>query len=394
MSASSIASGTVFSRLTIAALVAFAAITPMALLVAPALAAQLGAELAVGPSQIGTYFFVENGAFSAASLLSLLWLGRVDVRAMGMIALAVFAIGNLATALLLGDYTTLLLLRAVTGFGGGTLMVLSMVSAQDADNPDRVFGYWVIGQLVAGAVGLAVLPHLFAGFGLKSFYVALAILTLLLAPLHKGFRAPAAAKAADTRPVAGSRFVVVAILAVAAILAFYIAIGGVWTFASMAAEQAGMQGAAVGNILAVASLFGIAGAMLASFLGGRTGRTAMLLLGYAILVLSVAALALFGSGTAYIAAICAFKFAWTFVLPFVIAEVAGRDPSGRLVASTTMIIGTGLSLGPLFAGTMLEAAWSLRSVFVAAAACGVLSFACLLLSPRQAVGSPNSQGAA
>lgn len=393
MSASSVqaASAAGFSRLTIVALVAFAAITPMALLVAPALAAQLGAELAVGPSQIGTYFFVENGAFSAASLLSLFWLGRVNVHVMGMIALAVFAIGNLATALLLGDYTTLLLLRAFTGFGGGTLMVLSMVSAQDADNPDRVFGYWVIGQLVAGAIGLAVLPHLFAGFGLKSFYVALAILTLLLAPLHKGFRAPAAAKAGGAPSAGGSRFVLVAMLAVATILAFYIAIGGVWTFASMAAEQAGLQGAAIGNILAIASLFGIAGAMLASFLGGRTSRPAMLLLGYAILVLSVAALALFKSGAGYIAAICAFKFAWTFVLPFVIAEVAGRDPSGRLVASATMIIGTGLSLGPLFAGTMLEAAWSLQSVFIAAAACGGLSFACLLLSPRQAVNPSSSR---
>lgn len=381
MSTSSIAAATASPRLTIVALVAFAAITPMALLVAPALAAQLGAELAVGPAEIGTYFFVENGAFSAASLLGLFWLGRVNVHVVGMIALAVFVIGNLATALLLGDYATLLLLRAFTGFGGGTLMVLSMVSAQDADNPERVFGYWVVGQLVAGAIALALLPHLFASFGLKSFYLALAILTLLLAPLYKGFRAPAP-KAAGTPSAQGNRFVLLCVLAVAAILAFYIAIGGVWTFASMAAEQAGMQGARIGNILAIATLFGIAGAMIASFLGGRVVRRSMLLLGYTILVLSVVALALFRSGPAYVVAICAFKFAWTFVLPFVIAEVASRDPSGRLVASTTMIIGTGLSLGPLFAGTMLGAAWSLQSVFIAAAACGLLSFACLLLSPR------------
>lgn len=382
MSTSSIVSATASSRLTIIALVAFAAITPMALLVAPALAAQLGAELGVGPSQIGTYFFVENGAFSAASLLGLFWLGRVNVHVVGMIALAVFVIGNLATAVLLSDYTTLLLLRAFTGFGGGTLMVLSMVSAQDADNPERVFGYWVVGQLVAGAIGLAVLPHLFAGYGLKSFYLVLGVVTLLLAPLYKGFRAPAASKPAGPRSAPGSRFVLLAILAVTAILAFYIAIGGVWTFTSMAAEQAGLQPAGIGNILATATLFGIAGALIASFLGGRVARRLMLLLGYAILVLSVVALALLKGGLGYVVAICAFKFAWTFVLPFIIAEVASRDPSGRLVASTTMIIGTGLSLGPLFAGTMLDAAWSLQAVFAAAAACGLLSFACLLLSPR------------
>lgn len=371
-----------FPRLTLIALVAFAAITPMALLVAPALAAQLGMELAIGPSQIGTYFFVENGAFSAASLLGLFWLGRVDVRVVGMIALAVFVIGNFATALLLRDYATLLVLRAFTGFGGGTLMVLSMISAQDADNPDRVFGYWVVGQLVAGAIGLALLPYLFASFGLKSFYIVLGAITLLLSPLNKGFQAPVASQAKRSQSGGGSRLLLLAFLAVAAILAFYIAIGGVWTFASMAAEQAGIEGGSVGNILAIASLFGIAGAMIASILGGRAVRQAMLVLGYAILVLSIAALAVFKGGKAYFAAICAFKFAWTFVLPFIIAEVASRDSSGRLVASTTLIIGTGLSLGPLFAGLMLEAAWSLQSVFIAAAACGILSLACLFPWPR------------
>jgi predicted MFS family arabinose efflux permease len=365
------------------ALVAFAAVTPMALLVAPALAAQLGTEMGIGPSQIGTYFFVENGAFSAASLLSLFWLGRLNVRIVGLIALAVFILGNFITPMVLPDYTDLLLMRAVTGFGGGTLMVLSMISAQDAENPDRVFGYWVVGQLVAGAVGLALLPHLFAAYGLASFYIVLGAVTLLLSPLYKGFLAPVASETSKSNAATpGSRFVVLAILAVVAILAFYVAIGGVWTFASMAATQAGIEGASVGTILAIASLFGIAGSMIAAFLGGRAARRAMLLLGYAILVASIVAVATLHGGPAYIVAICAFKFAWTFVLPFIIAEAASRDRSGRLVASTTLIIGTGLSLGPLFAGNLLEASWSLDSVFIAAALCGGLSFACLLISPR------------
>lgn len=371
-----------FPRITLVALVAFAAITPMALLVAPALAAQLGTELGIGPSQIGTYFFVENGAFSAASLLSLFWLGRLNVRVVGLIALAVFIIGNLATPMVLPGYKGLLLMRAITGFGGGTLMVLSMISAQDAENPERVFGYWVVGQLVAGAIGLALLPHLFGAYGLSSFYVLLGVVALLLSPLYRGFLAPAASEGPKSTSATSGRFIILGILAVLAILAFYVAIGGVWTFASMAATQAGIEGHSVGTILAIASLFGIAGSMLAAFLGGRSARRAMLLLGYAILVASIVAVAMLHGSAAYVVAICAFKFAWTFVLPFIIAEAASRDPSGRLVASTTLIIGTGLSLGPLFAGNLLEAAWSLGAAFLAAALCGVVSFACLVVSPR------------
>jgi len=371
-----------FPRITLVALVAFAAITPMALLVAPALAAQLATEIGIGPSQIGTYFFVENGAFSAASLLSLFWLGRLNVRVVGLVALAVFILGNLATPMVLPGYKSLLLMRAVTGFGGGTLMVLSMISAQDAENPERVFGYWVVGQLVAGAIGLALLPHLFATYGLSSFYILLGVIALLLSPLYRGFLAPAASEGPKSTSATSGRFIILGVLAVLAILAFYVAIGGVWTFASMAATQAGIEGASVGTILAIASLFGIAGSMLAAFLGGRSARRAMLLLGYAILVASIVAVAMLHGSAAYVVAICAFKFAWTFVLPFIIAEAASRDPSGRLVASTTLIIGTGLSLGPLFAGNLLEAAWSLGAVFLAAAICGAVSFACLVVSPR------------
>ncbi|TXH82470.1 MAG: MFS transporter [Rhizobium sp.] len=381
------ASTATFSKLTLTALVAFAAITPMALLVAPALAAQLGFELRLGPPQVGTYFFVENGAFSAASLASLVWLGRANVRVIGASALAVFAIGNLVTPFVLPDYTSLLFVRAFAGFGGGTLMVLSMVSGQDAENPDRVFGYWVVGQLVAGAAGLFLLPYLFASFGLKSFYIALGVLTLLMSPLCKGFVVPISSRHAVSVHPVPPRVVLFAAMAIIAILAFYIVIGGVWTFASAAAAQNGIQNEATGGILAVASLFGIAGAMLATCLGGHLGRRSMLILGYAILLLAVLGLAVFAGRMGYIAAICSFKFGWTFVLPFIIAEVASRDPSGRLVASTTLIIGSGLSLGPLFAGMLLGSAWSLSAVFIAAAVIALLSFVCLSISPRlQAAG--------
>ena len=61
---------TTFSASTLAAVVAFAAITPLVLLVAPAVAAQLGMQLGLSASQIGTYFFVELGALSAATLPS------------------------------------------------------------------------------------------------------------------------------------------------------------------------------------------------------------------------------------------------------------------------------------------------------------------------------------
>jgi predicted MFS family arabinose efflux permease len=379
-----------FATSTLLSLVVFAAITPLLLLVAPAVAAQLGGQLGLSASQIGTYFFVELGAFSCATLPSLLWLGRVDARRVAAIATAVFCIGNFATAVLMPGFVALLVLRALTALGGGTLMVLCMTSAATSGNRDRVYGLWVVGQLVAGALGLFVLPHLFDAFGLRALYVALAVLALIASPLTRGFDpALGGASGKQAQQVAsgvngsstGSTWFL-ATLVIGGVLAFYLAIGGVWTFASKAASLAGLDAGHTGELLAIASVLGIVGAACASFIGNRIARAAMLLTGYAILVAALLGLSAHPGSTGYAAAIFAFKFAWTFVLPFILAAAAKTDTSGRLIATLNFVIGAGLAVGPLIAGFLLDAGAGLNTLFQGAAVISALSFVCLLRVER------------
>ncbi|QVN18781.1 MFS transporter [Burkholderia pyrrocinia] len=383
-----------FARSTLVALVVFAAITPLLLLVAPAVAGQLATQLGLSASQIGTYFFVELGAFSLATVPSYLWLGRVDARRVAACAIALFGAGNLLTALWMPGFAALLALRAVTALGGGSLMVLCMTSAATSRNSDRVYGLWVVGQLIAGAIGLFVLPHVFAAFGLRALYVALAALALLAAPLSRGFpaslgtRMALAQTAHDAAAHTPRSFVVVAI---GAVLTFYLAIGSVWTFASRAAGEAGLGPQSTGNVLAIASVMGIAGAALASCAGGRLARRAMLAAGYALLAASLVALAAMRHAGGYSAAIFAFKFAWTFVLPFILATVAQIDTSGRLVATLNFVIGAGLAAGPLLAGLMLDAGGTMRALFAAATAVAIVSFAALRHIDRRTRPSVSSQ---
>ncbi|MDN7863800.1 MFS transporter [Burkholderia multivorans] len=381
-----------FARATLVALVVFAAITPLLLLVAPAVAAQLAVQLRLSASQIGTYFFVELGAFSAATVPSYLWLGRVDARRVAACAIALFGAGNLLTALWMPDFAMLLALRAATALGGGTLMVLCMTSAATSENSDRVYGMWVVGQLIAGAIGLFVLPHVFVAFGLRALYFALAALALAAAPLSRGF--PHSTGMRVARPERDAALAMPAgcgALAIGAVLAFYLAIGSVWTFASRAAADAGLDSQAAGTVLAIASVMGIAGAALASCAGGRVARRTMLWTGYALLVASLVALAAQPRASGYSAAIFTFKFAWTFVLPFILATVAQIDTSGRLVATLNFVIGSGLAAGPLLAGLMLDAGGTMRALFVAATAVAVVSFAALRGIERSARRSASSQ---
>ncbi|WP_322061479.1 MFS transporter [Paraburkholderia sp. J63] len=394
-----------FAASTLLSLVVFAAITPLLLLVAPAVAAQLGVQAGLSASQIGTYFFVELGAFSCATLPSLLWLGRVDARRVAVVATAVFCAGNFATALLMPGFAGLLALRAITALGGGTLMVLCMTSAATSANRDRVYGLWVVGQLVAGAVGLFLLPMLFADFGLRALYVVLGVLGLCAAPLTRGFdpalgrvarssSGQAGGQRANTTGVAANMATDVAANAainaainaawvIAGVFVFYVAIGGVWTFASKAAALAGFDAARTGEVLAIASVMGIVGAACASTIGGRVPRLAMLVCGYAILAFALAGLASRPGTAGYCAAVFAFKFAWTFVLPFILAAAAKHDRGGRLIASLNFVIGAGLAAGPLIAGVLLDAGASIAALFAGAAAISVLSGLCLLRVERR-----------
>ncbi|KVX56028.1 MFS transporter [Burkholderia cepacia] len=383
-----------FARSTLVALVVFAAITPLLLLVAPAVAGQLATQLGLSASQIGTYFFVELGAFSLATVPSYLWLGRIDARRVAAFAIALFGAGNLLTALWMPGFVALLALRAVTALGGGSLMVLCMTSAATSENSDRVYGLWVVGQLIAGAIGLFVLPHVFAAFGLRALYVALAGLALLAAPLSRGFPSSLGARTAPARHARGAAARTpqgLIVLAIGAVLTFYLAIGSVWTFASRAAAEAGLDPQSTGNVLAIASVMGIAGAALASCAGGRLARRAMLTAGYALLAASLVALAVMRQAGGYSAAIFAFKFAWTFVLPFILATVAQIDTSGRLVATLNFVIGAGLAAGPLLAGLMLDAGGTMHALFTIATAVAIVSFAALRHIDRRTHASVSSQ---
>ena len=328
----------------LAAIVVFAAITPTILMTAPAVAAQLAAQWQLSPARVGDLFSVELGAMSLATLPAFHWLKRVDWRHAALLAGLLFIAANLASALA-GSYPLLLALRFCSALAGGSLMILCLSSAASTATPSRVYGLWVMGQLVVGAVGLALLPALFERFGLAACYLLLAGLMGLALPLSRAF--PSGSPPAEARASTGAVHSRLRVgLGILAVLTFYISLSGVWTFIGAIAEGAGIGAGASGEVLAVATLMGIAGAACASFIGNRLPRDLMLLGGY--LAMAAAILLLIGQPPLARFALAAllFKFTWTFALPFILACLADLDRSGRLMNASNLVIGGGLAIGP------------------------------------------------
>ncbi|NWL47467.1 MFS transporter [Pseudomonas hunanensis] len=357
-------------------IVVFAALTPTLLMTAPAVAAQLASQLALTPAQIGRLFSTELGAMSLATLPAWYWLKRIDPRRAARLAALLFIAGNLASAIV-DSYHALLALRFLTALAGGSLMILCMASAAGLPNPSRVYGLWLLGQLVLGAVGLAVLPGWFARYGLAACYLSLAALSLLALPLTHFFPAWLTAPQQQAMaPLHKGK----ALLGLAAILCFYLSLSGVWTFIGTIAQASGIDSSASGRILALATLMGMVGAALASSLGARLPRTALLVAGF--VVMCGAILALYGQlpPARFAMAAMAFKIMWTFVLPLLLATLAELDPSGRLMNAINLMIGAGLAAGPAIAGQMLQATGNAGSSLLAGACMTLLALLLTLCS--------------
>lgn len=364
----------------VARIVIFSAIVPLALLVAPVLTTQLIAERGLTPANVGNYFLFELGGISLASLPALWWMRRFTSRRIATVAAAVFVAGNLLSTVA-PDIALLFATRLVTAMAGGALMLLCLNAAGASANRDRLFGWWIAGQLVLGAIGLSLLPRLFAGFGLNAFYLLMAAMMAAAFPLAFRFDAPTIEPARGAERRGGMLLPAVAMIAV---FAFYIGLGGSWAFMSVIAGRSGLKPLPVADTIAIASLLGIAGALLATFLGGRAKRWMALSAGYALLFGAVLMLLGRLDMTAFAGAAYAFKFSWTFTLPFILAAIAGRDTSGGIMAWINMVIGFGTSIGPVITGRILGGAGA-ETMLIFCAAMIAASFVLLLLIEGGAV---------
>lgn len=318
-------SGLVFTARLLAAIVIFAAVAPGILMTAPAVAAQLASEWQLTPAEIGYLFSAELGAMSLATLPAWWWMSRLNWRRVALCACAVFLVANLVSAAV-SQYETLLIARFIASLAGGTLMILCISCAAGTANPSRVYAFWVLGQLLLGMVGLLVLPALFASFGLKVVYLILAAIMLCCLPLVPAFPQRFQPMSASSRqsPAAAPRRKLCA----------------VWTFIGTIGSAAGLTAAQIGMVLAAATVCGIIGAGGAALRGTRRPDRIPVWLGYGLLILSIVLLVSHPLLVRFALAALLFKFTWTFVLPFILARVAGLDNNGRLMNSINLVRGS------------------------------------------------------
>jgi predicted MFS family arabinose efflux permease len=337
----------------------FSAVLYMVLLIAPVIAGKLIAQFGLTPTELGMLFSLELGAFSLATVPAYLWLNRLNLRTVTYVCAAIAIAGNLASGFM-DSFALLVIVRVVTSLAAGSITVIILTLSGKTANPSRGFGVFVVFQLLMGAVILFAFPVLYADADVSAIYWTMAALTACCLPVVRMIdgdmlrrpQADADIPAAKTNAArAGSK--VKLVIGLAAVLLFYIGLSGVWSFMAQISGGAGIDLSTSSLVLAIATIPGIAAPLVATFLGDSPKRKWFLLIGYLALGSSVAML--FGAPglIRFALAALAFKFAWTFILPYLLASLADIGGS-HVMNSTNLMIGSGFAIGPVVSGMLIE----------------------------------------
>ncbi len=359
--------GSVSSR-AMTAVVTLAAVVSVTLLAAPGVVGALISGLRFTPKQAGYTIAIEQACMSLAAIPALWWMPRFDRVFIGRLCLCAAVVTNL---LCVGthDFTAIAVLRGLTGIAEGSVMAICLA-------------------VVAGAISLLVLARIAPDYRSPVLFFALALLMAAVLPTVRWLPHPAGAlaNASVGRPAVTAG----AAAALAAVLTFYLAISGVWTYLERIGLQNAIAPEVIARALSIASVFGIGGCWCAAWVGNRLGRGWPLGVGYGILLSAASMLATPVNAFGFAASAFAFLYAWTFSLPFLLAVVAARDPTGRLSPLINLMIGAGLGLGPTLYAVSLKTTPNFRLAVPYAIVVGATSLGLALWSiPRSKAAAVN-----
>lgn len=370
-----------------AMIAAFSAVMYAVLLTYPAMTDQLIEAHAMEADGIGFLFSVEMGVLSLATLPAFLWLKRVSLVPIMVLLTTLMVLGNILSSMA-PSFGLLATSRALTALAAGSMVVVILAFCRRMANSSRALGIWVTAQLAMAAVILGIYPWTFAKMDLGGVYLAHAgiiALCLVTLPAVRGISFKDKGAGAIARQDIGEPFRwIPAIFGLAAVLIFYASLHSVWALTGLLASAGGISASTTSLILSLATVAGVASALLATLIGDTRYRSVLTTLGLGAMTVSV--LLFIGAPYAARFAVAAilFKFAWTFALPFIMASLADLPRSDHVMNSFNLMNGIGGAIGPALGGILVARTGSLDLMLVIGAIGLGLTIACTMVlnNPR------------
>jgi MFS family permease len=211
----------------------------------------------------------------------------------------------------------------------------------------------LVAVLGYGALGLFVMPTVFAWVGVEGFLVFLGVFCL------SGFLFAAnlpcshqAHEHIDENSKGYSRST--KLITLSGVLLYNIAIGLVWVYIFVIGVEAGIAEQTVANGLMASQLFGLLGASMAIFFEDRYGRLLPLTIGILGGAMGIALLLGVPSAIGFVLAVCMFNGLWNLTMPYLMALLSDFDNKGRMVTFGVTLQLVGYAIGPALAASLLD----------------------------------------
>ena len=317
--------------------------------------------LGLSTSQASLLGTAEFTALMLASFAVSPFISRVPRKWLAMAGVTVAIVLNVVCATIHPlHYGTALVLRALIGAGCGVTMAAGNATVANARDPERLSAQMSTGYVLMMMVACLIFPWAAANWGYTGVYLALAGMMLSLCPflmqLPQHSAEPVEAVVHDVHGTSAPGINALAAAAIlVAMLIFAMRDMSGWTFVERLGVAAGYTSAQVGQLLSAQAVIGIAGPIIAAFLGSRRGLTMPIVFG----ILAAGApyylmLTVPGSKLAYTIAALFLAGTYFFTQAYLIALAAELDRKGRIVAAAGGFVSGGSAIGPALGGYLIE----------------------------------------
>lgn len=323
----------------------------LTIFIAPGFLGLVADQGRLGEAGAGYVISSDIDVMAAAIGVATFLITHVSWRRLALLGLGLIAAGSLATAFVHTE-GTFIAARVFAGAGEGLAVGVSFAALGQARDPDRAFGGYLAAGLTISAVILLLLPILQPHVGTAPFFIGIAVLAVLtgaLVPWLSVGNIPASAGLSGPTGIHWR----LASAGLFGVLLYFLAQGAVWSYLGEIGAASGVRADFVGRALAISSMAGIGGALLATLISTHFGRALPLIASAGVSAASFLLLRGHVSASVFISSAVLFNAAWNFSMPFLSGLCADADTRGRVVCAMGCIQTVGTGLGPAAAALLL-----------------------------------------
>lgn len=277
------------------------------------------------------------------------------VAAIGLASMIVFDL----LSILSPSLYTFSVLRFLSGMAGGAVQAVVAAAIARLARSDKGYGIYIGFQFLLPALAFYILPGILPdlGFaGLMQFLIGLEVLLLLFVPVLSNYRLRASTGDSLPGPAQAEWRLTLqpaAFLSLVGLCIYGAANASIYAYAERIGLNAGLSWQQTGNVLSVANVLAVFGALLVVWLQDRYGHLKPLGVGIACQVLAMLMLLYSPTITGYWLAIIVWSIAWAFTWPYFLSMQADLDSSGTIVVAGQFTNLLGNSAGPAIAAYLL-----------------------------------------